>query len=84
MEMIGAVDLSGYVQTPDLTAKVQPASEFLSLVKREFEPEREDRPRSPSMLLGSMRGLQFRPGEVTVWGGLQRAPEVNAHEPGRA
>ncbi len=70
MEVIGAsVDLSGYVQTPDLTAKVQPASEFLHAVKREFEPESESRPRSPSMLLGPMRGLQFRPGEVTVWAG---------------
>ena len=68
--MIGAVDLSAYVQTPDLAAKVQPASEFLALVKREFEPESEFRPRSPSMLIGPMRGLQFRPGEVTVWAGF--------------
>jgi twinkle protein len=69
MQVIGAVDLSGYVKADDLTAKVQPASEFLHLVKREFEPESEHRPRHPSMLLPQMRGLQFRPGEVTVWAG---------------
>jgi twinkle protein len=67
--MIDAIDLAAYVQTPDLTAKVQPASEFLAAVKREFEPETDRRPKAPSMLIGPMRGLQFRPGEVTVWAG---------------
>jgi twinkle protein len=69
MNTIDAIDLSGYVKADDLTAKVQPASEFLHLVKREFEPESDHRPRHPSMLLPQMRGLQFRPGEVTVWAG---------------
>jgi twinkle protein len=69
MEMIDAINLSDYVHAPDLTAKVQPASEFLSLVRKEFEPERADGPRHPSMLLHNARGLQFRPGEVTVWAG---------------
>ena len=67
--MIDKVDLSAYVSVPDLAAKVQPASEFLFDVKREFLPEDESRPRHPSMLLPTARGLQFRPGEVTVWAG---------------
>lgn len=70
MEVIDdAIDLAAYVQTPDLTAKVQPASEFLAAVKREFEPDSARKPKAPSMLVGPMRGLQFRPGEVTVWAG---------------
>lgn len=69
MELIGAIDLSAYVKADDLTAKVQPASEFLHQVRREFEPEEtQTGPRHPSML-GAMRRLNFRPGEVTVWAG---------------
>jgi twinkle protein len=63
------IDLSQYLSVDDLTAKVQPASEFLAAVKREFEPESSFKPKAPSMLIGAMRGLQFRPGEVTVWAG---------------
>lgn len=66
--MIDTIDLAAYVQAPDLAAKVQPASEFLRDVLREFEPAHVDRPRHPSML-GFAKGLQFRPGEVTVWSG---------------
>lgn len=69
MELIGAIDLSAYVKADDLTAKVQPASEFLADVRREFEPEeKRSGTRAPSMLAAA-RGLQFRPGEVTVWAG---------------
>jgi twinkle protein len=64
----GGVDLSAYLQTMDLQAKVQPASEFLASVKAEFAP-RDDRKRYPTMLAGKARGLEFRPGEVTCWAG---------------
>jgi twinkle protein len=69
MELIGAIDLASYIKADDLTARVQPASDFLHAVKREFEPEEtRSGPRSPTMLAAA-RGLQFRPGEVTVWAG---------------
>jgi twinkle protein len=64
----GAVDLSAYLRTMDLTAKVQPASEFLDAVRAEFAPA-EDRQRWPTMLANKARGLEFRPGELTCWAG---------------
>lgn len=64
----GGIDLSAYVQVDDITAKVQPASEFLHLVRQEFAPS-EHRTKSPTMLAQKAKGLEFRPGEVTVWAG---------------
>lgn len=64
----GAIDLSAYLRTMDLTAKVQPASEFMAGVRAEFAPD-EDRKRWPTMLAQKARGLEFRPGELTCWAG---------------
>jgi twinkle protein len=70
MEMIpDTVDLSSYMDTPEFSAKVRPASDFLARVKAKMLPE-ETRPRSPGMLVGTIRtDLEFRPGEVTAWVG---------------
>lgn len=68
MNIVGEVDLSAYLDVPDIVAKVQPASEFLHLVRAEFAPA-DQRKRHPSMLAFKARGLEFRPGEVTCWAG---------------
>lgn len=68
MNTIDVADLSAYMEAPDLTAKVRPAAEYAAAVAAEFEPN-GDRQRHPTMLAAKARGLEFRPGEVTVWAG---------------
>jgi len=68
MNTIDSLDLSDYMAAPDLTAKVRPASQYAQDVAQEFA-DAENRVRHPTMLANKSRGLEFRPGEVTVWAG---------------
>jgi twinkle protein len=68
MNMIDVADLSAYMHAPDLTAKVRSAAEYADAVAAEFAP-RKPEDHHPTMLAVKARGLEFRPGEVTVWAG---------------
>lgn len=69
MNTIDAADLSAYMDAPDLTARVRSANEFADQLAQEFAPRSDTAQRMPTMLAAKARGLEFRPGEVTVWAG---------------
>jgi twinkle protein len=63
------IDLSAYIRTTDHAAKVRRASDFNAALAEEFE----ERSRSHKAVMFSTKlrdVIQFRPGEVTAWGGF--------------
>lgn len=67
------INLRDYMPGPKFAPKIRPASDFLADVKERLSPV-SSRPKHPEMLLSKLHGLlQFRPGEVTCWGGFNGA-----------
>ena len=64
-----SINLSEYIEPPEFAAKVRSASDFKDAVRKKLQPQ-ERRIKSPTMLLSKVsNGIEFRPGEVTVWVG---------------
>lgn len=69
MNLIDIADLNEYMEPPEFAAQVRSAAEFAQAVKKRLRPQAQ-RVHAPSILLNdAMRGLEFRPGEVTAWVG---------------
>lgn len=67
------INLRDYMPGPKFAPQVRPASDFLIGVKARLAP-REQRPRYPAILLRKAKDLiEFRPGELTLWGGYSGA-----------
>lgn len=67
------INLRDYMPGPKFAPQVRPASDFLAAVKERLAPKAQ-RPRHPGLLLNKAREvLEFRPGEVTLWGGFSGA-----------
>lgn len=71
MEFIDdSINLDDYRPQFKLHARVRAASEFFEDVEKRFRTKGGEGPTYPSMLMRKVRsGVQFRPAEVTLWGG---------------
>lgn len=65
------IDLSAYVQAPDLHAKVRRAADFHDEVDALFDTAQTGRRKRHAGMLSAKAAnlLEFRPGEVTCWAG---------------